>query len=260
MNKTKIDWCDSTWNPVTGCLHGCKYCYARGQAHRFAGYAKLSDTNKEVPIQVYGANARIAALKYPLFKDTPNGEQTAPYPFDFDPTFHRYRLDDYKNKKGRTIFVGSMTDLFGDWVPGEWIEEVFKACENAPQHRYLFLTKNPKRYESLLDKHFPTNYWFGWSQEGPEGDKLKHSTHHSIQSFVSLEPLQRPFEEYSIRGVDWVIIGTETGNRKNKIIPKREWIENIVNQCRIANVPVFMKNSIAGIWNEPLIQQYPWEV
>ncbi|MFR1061782.1 MAG: DUF5131 family protein [Enterocloster sp.] len=60
------------------------------------------------------------------------------------PTFHKYRLNEYQNKKSRNIFVCSMADLFGEWVPDEWIEEVFEACDNAPQHNYLFLTKNPK--------------------------------------------------------------------------------------------------------------------
>ena len=86
----------------------------------------------------------------------------SPYPFDFEPTFHKYRLNEYQNKKGRNIFVCSMADLFGDWVPDEWIEEVFKACHDATQHNYLFLTKNPERYAELgmpCDNYL----WYGTS-------------------------------------------------------------------------------------------------
>ncbi len=153
-----------------------------------------------------------------------------------------------------------MADLFGEWVPEEWIEEVFVACENAPQHNYLFLTKNPKRYEKLLDKYMPSNMWFGWSQTGPMGDRTIFTTHHSVKIFVSIEPLLEPFTEFHIRGVEWVIIGAETGRRRNKVVPKREWIEDIVNECKKNEIPVFMKSSLAEIWGEPLIQEFPKEL
>lgn len=241
MEKTKIDWCDSSWNPVTGCLHGCEYCYARSIANRFGCHAKAEN---DVEVVVYP------------WKDSESGKKL-PYPFDFHPTFHRYRLNEYLNKKGRNIFVCSMADLFGDWVPDSWIEEVFEACEGAPQHNYLFLTKNPKRYEKLLDRYMPPNMWFGWSQTGPMGADFSFTTHHSVQTFISIEPLLKPFEEYHIRGVDWVIIGAETGHRKDKVIPKHEWIESIVEQCKEADIPVFMKSSLAEIWGKPLMQEFP---
>ena len=243
MNKTKIDWCDSTWNPVTGCLHGCEYCYARGIANRFGFGAYEPNIDERV-----------------LIEPAVSAGKKVPYPFNFEPTFHKYRLNEYQNKKGRNIFVCSMADLFGEWVPDEWIEEVFNACENAPQHNYLFLTKNPKRYERILDRYMPPNMWFGWSQTGPMGNKCDFTTHHSIKTFISIEPLLEPFKEFHIRGVDWVIIGAETGRRKNKVVPERKWIEHIVNKCREGNIPVFMKSSLADIWGEPLIQEFPEEL
>ena len=243
MEKTKIDWCDSTWNPVTGCLHGCEYCYARRIAERFSGKRVLK----------YGARAE-------LFEQTCTAGKAEPYPFGFKPTFHRYRLNEYQSKKGRNIFVCSMADLFGEWVPDEWIEEVFEACERATQHNYLFLTKNPKRYEKLLDRYMPPNMWFGWSQTGPMGNKCDFSTHHSVKTFISIEPLLEPFEKFHIKGIDWVIIGAETGRRKNKIVPERKWIEDIVNVCRENQIPVFLKSSLADIWGEPLIQEFPAEL
>ena len=143
MKETKIEWCDSTWNPVTGCFHGCEYCYARGIAKRFGG---ASRTDYEGDCDWCAeAEGRIHDLHDPV-EDPDRGKSKAPYPFEFDPTFHRYRLKQPKVwHEPRVIFVCSMADLFGEWVPDEWIDEVFKVCEEAPQHTYLFLTKNPSR-------------------------------------------------------------------------------------------------------------------
>lgn len=148
MEKTKIDWCDSTWNPVTGCYNECGYCYARRIAERFGGSQN---------------HANIFDLAEPVRGE--DGKAKA-YPYGFSPTFHRYRLEDYKDKEGRNIFVCSMADLFGEWVPDSWIDEVFAACEKAPQHQYLFLTKNPQRYADL-DRAgklpITDNIWYGTS-------------------------------------------------------------------------------------------------
>lgn len=245
MNKTKIDWADSTWNPVTGCLHGCNYCYARRMAKRFGMATTDGDCH------IYSGDV----------KDYDNAVHSGPYPYGFAPTFHRYRLNEPSQmKKPQNIFVCSMADLFGEWVPDEWIREVFKACEAAPQHRYLFLTKNPKRYEKVLDRYFPPNMWFGWSQDGPMGDTLNHSTHPSILSFVSLEPLRRPFSTFNIKGLYWAIVGAETGNRAGKVVPEKAWVDSIVAECRRNYVPIFMKESLRGLMGKNFIQEYPWEV
>lgn len=258
MNKTKIDWCDSTWNPVTGCLHGCEYCYARGIAKRFGGWTdsdgdmyhdEFFKNESEVreldkPLQVFREGQSIFSGKW----------QNAPYPYDFIPTLHRYRLNDYISKKGRNIFVCSMSDLFGDWVTDSWIEEVFKACEKAPQHNYLFLTKNPKRYEELGEKGMlpdSPNMWFGFSQT----ETINKSLYIPAGNiFVSVEPI---LKETRPCLTDWVIVGAETGRRKDKVIPKREWIEQIVEDCKKYHIPLFMKSSLADIWGEPLIQEFP---
>jgi len=240
MNKTDIEWCDQTWNPITGCLHGCEYCYAKKIVNRFGG-GKSWDRGS-----YYSEKLHVLFTK-----------PEKPYPFYFEPTLHRYRLDEPQHiKKPQNIFVCSMADLFGEWVPDEWIEAVLDACEKAPQHRYLFLTKNPKRYEKYINRYMPSNMWFGWTQTKPCG--LIFSTHHSWQSFLSLEPIQAEFPLPNPQ-CDWVIVGAETGNRKGKVIPKREWIENIVRECRLHGIPVFMKDSLKKTWGEPLIQEYPWD-
>ena len=260
MDKTKIDWADSSWNPVTGCLHGCPYCYARKIARRFGKPLVNSDHAEIIHIDYplrYHNNSSLVVLN-----DKPRSPYSAfaHYGF-FNPTFHRYRLNDYLHKKGRTIFVCSMADLFGDWVPDEWIEEVFRACEAAPQHRYLFLTKNPKRYEKLHDNNiFPNkdNFWFGTTITRPS-DEIPYfqEPSPSYKGFVSIEPILEPFAGLAVS--DWVIIGAETGQRKDRIIPERWWIEEIVESCQYFGKPVFMKESLRPIWGDDLIQEYPWD-
>lgn len=252
--NTKIDWCDSSWNPVTGCLHGCEYCYARRIAKRFDGGCEFSSHGKYLP--EYGEVIHIV--------DAPgvmrDGRKAA-YPFGFAPTLRRDRLGQPKKwSEPRTIFVCSMADLFGEWVPDEWIEEVFKACEAAPQHRYLFLTKNPSRYESVLSKPMPDNMWFGWSQEGPIGNKAVFRTDADVlvNTFVSIEPLLRPFEKFHIKNIGWAIVGAETGNRKNKVIPEKKWIMDIAEACAREGVPLFMKESLREIMGDDFRQEFPW--
>lgn len=255
--NTKIDWCDSSWNPVTGCQHDCEYCYARSLAKRYGGFDHDENKNPVGTQLVIG----IQELDKPKHIMRKNGLHKAPYPWFFIPTLHRYRLDQpQKWSEPRTIFVCSMADLFGSWVPDEWIEEVFNACKAAPQHRYLFLTKNPSRYESVLSKPMPDNMWFGWSQEGPIGNKAVFRTDADVlvNTFVSIEPLLRPFEKFHIKNIGWAIVGAETGNRKNKVIPEKKWIMDIAEACAREGVPLFMKESLREIMGDDFRQEFPW--
>lgn len=277
--KTKIDWADATWNPVTGCLHGCEYCYARKIAERFGGYdgaslvglaaymyaktlehAELVETWEDVKFQVW-------SKKDEHGQPAPGAHYVrAPYPFGFKPTFHRELLDVPQTwKKPRTIFVCSMADLFGAWVPDKWIKEVFDACRKAPQHRYLFLTKNPQRYIDLRNQgvlprwNEAHNLWFGSTatkkQDKVLGDSLAYNT------FMSIEPILEPFDNLGDRAciVDWIIVGAETGNRKGKITPEKGWIMEIAEGCRRTNTPIFMKESLREIMGKDFIQEFPWQ-
>lgn len=298
MNKTKIDWCDSTWNPVTGCLHGCEYCYARSIAHRFSGGGENWTDDKTIALdeKMYGEEQ----------------EKAMPYPYGFIPTLHRYRLNDYIGKQRRNIFVCSMADLFGKWVPDDWKIEVLDACKKAPQHNYIFLTKDPigysiwpsKKYPKFDDIHaYTENMWLGVTYTGTErleghyqeweiGNGLTTWSNFwylwrmsgailptKAHKFISIEPLScdicevederesgKLLEHFLLPDkhvvcskpfFEWIIVGAETGRRKNKIVPKREWIEKILSLCRKADIPLFMKSSLADIWGKPLIQEFP---
>ena len=253
--KTLIDWADASWNPVTGCKHGCEYCYARGIARRFG--CKIEGTM---------GNA-LAVLEDPYVS---MDGVTKPYPYEFLPTYHRYRLDEpQKWKKPKNIFVCSMADLFGEWVPDIWITEILDACRKAPQHRYLFLTKNPDRYDALEDVGILTkhdrNFWLGSTVTVETRDKLHYcSWMHTFQSCEPMlapwPPAGKPNRESMANGwlPEWVIFGAETGNRKGKVVPEKAWIDNAVQMCRNMGAKVFMKESLRGIMGEDFRQEFPW--
>lgn len=258
MKKTKIDWADSTWNPVTGCNHDCDYCYARKQAGRFGGFDHDDAKNPVGTRLAIG----VQELDKPYYIMRNNGLQKAPYPWFFTPTFHRYRLEEPQHwKKPCTIFVGSMCDLFGAWVPDEWIREVFKACEAAPQHRYLFLTKNPARYLTLakagkLPKQ--DNLWFGTTITAPDEPFFFSAYYHC---FVSIEPIFSLFDMGGFNNwIEWIIVGAETGHRKGKVIPEKRWLEGIERYCFASCTPLFMKESLRPIMGDEFRQEFPWEV
>ncbi len=258
MNKTKIEWCDSTWNPVTGCFHGCGYCYARKIAERFKPF--------DLPhISEKGIFEKLNELDTPIITACKDGkDRVCAYPYGFEPTLHRYRLGEYEKKKGRTIFVCSMADLFGDWVPDSWIEDVFSACEEAPQHRYLFLTKNPKRYIDLANAgKLPAkdNMWYGATATTPDETFFYGGAWHT---FVSIEPILRDYSG-EINGMcdtfaQWVIVGAETGNRNGKIVPEKSWIDDITVTCLENNISLFFKDSLIPIVGEQnMFRELPWE-
>lgn len=262
MNKTKIEWADYTWNPVTGCLHGCKYCYARKIANRFGG-ASETHYNECVGEECQWCTegtGKIHDLKEPIY-DVDRGHN-APYPFGFDPTFHRHRLvEPQRVKKSQRIFVVSMGDLFGEWIPDGWQLEVYKACGKADWHKYLFLTKNPEAYSKVFyrsELDYRHNFWFGTTVTDDEsfyekgydlfestgGDQKRHA-----HRFLSIEPLLEEISDTTLRNIqfmDWIIIGQQTNPDRP---PKDEWVQSIIDQCRVANVPVFVKS--------PLYKRFP---
>jgi protein gp37 len=265
MNKSKIEWCDYTWNPVTGCLHACEYCYARRIANRFSTHGnKLTGSIHVVDNPMCGYKAHEPINSSDVRHD--------PYPYCFEPTFHRYRLDEpAKLNKPSRIFVVSMGDLFGDWVPDEWIMEVMKTVKACPQHTFMFLTKNPNKYRQLLDTYgrffFPVNAHFGATADTRHRfetatiafQKLKYEDRmegfREMKTFISAEPLLENILGNNpdwITWIDWMIIGAQTGPGAKPT--NSEWVQSIIDQCRTARIPIFLKDNLN--WPER-IQEFP---
>ena len=226
MNNTDIGWTDYTWNPVTGCKHGCEYCYAK----------KLAETR----------------LSH-IYKD------------GFQPTLWENRLNQPKEVKGgRRIFVVSMGDLFGEWVPNHWIEKVLEIVKDCPQHTFQFLTKNPARYSHF---DFPDNTILGTTITNSEQMKELATIEtekivRNNNTFVSFEPLLEDvlnkhisYPAHFFGDVDWIIIGAKTG--KNPIQPKRKWVMKILSTAYYSETPVFIKDNLD--WNKIKPNQFPKE-
>lgn len=259
MNISKIEWCKYTWNPVTGCYNGCPYCYAAKIVHRFVRADAECDNCSDCPecsgkinrgdcpdFRKYIPRERIHVLDAKKIGFFPK-KHYINFPYGFEPTLHRYRLQEPGEvKTPSSIFVCSMADLFGAFIPDEWIFEVFKACAEYPQHRYMFLTKNPMRYFSLMDSgNLPklNNMWYGTTIT-TEMDDFFYAD--GYNSFLSIEPIQGSIT-IPLTGIKWVIVGQETGNRKERIKVKPEWINGIHKTCIRAGIPVFMKNNLVGV-------------
>lgn len=217
MNRSKIEWTDYTWNPITGCTRGCSYCYARRMAYRLKG-----------------------RCGYP--EDDP-----------FRPTFHRDRLEEpYHRRKPVKIFTVSMGEFFDHEVPIEWREEVLDVISNCRHLTFQILTK---RYYNLHTYDYPSNLWLGVSQDckttDPDAIRALWLTD-ARTKFVSFEPLLGPRPDVDLHGIDWVIIGAQTGPGAKP--PKPEWVQAIIHEARDWNIPVFLKNNLN--WPEK-IQEFP---
>jgi protein gp37 len=237
-------------------------------AMRFEGkYSKLLDSNGNTTLDFHTKNTD-AGVIYTLdemkYKRLENGNiMPSPYPFGFTPTFHRYRLSDPQQvKKPQRIFVCSMADLFGDWVPDSQIQQVFAACEAAPWHTYLFLTKNPWRYIQLqnIGVEFPPYSWLGVTVTGDDSEANTRMLLGLPEcTFISAEPLlSDPKCQWNwLHRGNWTIIGAESGNRKDKVVPEKSWVQEIVRQCKNTCVPVFMKESLRDLMGEDFVQEWP---
>ncbi|MCD8011606.1 MAG: DUF5131 family protein [Lachnospiraceae bacterium] len=249
MSFSKIEWCDFTLNILTGCLHGCPYCYARSMTQRFCGNIKwnLAQTGK------YRKEGEIYILDEPFLDES--GQQVV-YPFGFAPTFHKYRfgcLD--RMKMGQRVFVGAMADVFGDWVPESVIKDIFRECEDHPKNSYIFLTKNPKRYSELELPDKP-NYFYGTSVTCPDDFGRLDLLPKAGMRFVSFEPLLADISAPLLSDIkngarrgnlDWIIAGAETGRKKGKIVPERSWISAVEEYAEHWDIPIFMKDSLIPI-------------
>jgi protein gp37 len=243
--KNKIGWCDMTWNPVWGCLNHCEYCYARKISKRF--YGEIYNT--ELPRYMY-SDGQLDPTYAVILKNKLK---------EFQPLFLYSQFEKQFPEKPQRIFVGSMSEIY--YWGEEWVEKVLEKVKQYTQHTFQFLTKYPEVYTKY---NFPDNCWLGVTItrecDIDESDIDYYDRLFSLEciKFLSLEPLYSSIPKDFIECFDWVIIGAETGNRKGKIIPKREWIENIGNYCRDKNIPVYLKDSIYKIYPVwPIIKEFP---
>lgn len=251
MYRSKIEWRDYTWNPITGCHHDCQYCYAKKMTASFSGDVRQNKMEKkDYSVQKPAEGSEVVyILEKPMMNEL--GKVFA-YPFGFELTFHQYRMDTLdKLKTGNNILVGDMADIFGSWIPDSWIREVIGACMARPRHNYLFLTKNPERYINNVPTGMD-NMWYGVSiARKSEMDKFNYLPAH-CKTFINMDPIledleperSKPLFQY----VDWIILGAETG--KNKVITQWNWIKGIVLQADNAGCPVFMRDSLIDIVGE----------
>ncbi len=208
--KSAIEWTESTWNPLTGCNKispGCKHCYAERMAIRLKAMGQ------------------------------PN------YVRGFKLTLHEDSLEiPLRWKKPQTIFVNSMSDLFHKDVPFEFIERVFDVMHRASWHRFQVLTKRSERLMELSPKlEWTSNIWMGVSVENSDYTfRIDHLRQTNAQiKFLSLEPLLGPLSKLNLKGINWVIVGGESGPGARPI--EQKWIVDIRNQCQRVKVPFFFK-------------------
>ncbi len=210
MAQSSIEWTQLTWNPTTGCSKisaGCKFCYAEVMSRRLKGMGqeKYKDGFK--------LRVHVDTLSLP-----------------------------YSWPSSRIVFVNSMSDLFHEDVPLDFIKAVFKVMNENPQHIFQVLTKRAHRLEIISNElHWSNNIWMGVSVENAEVvyriEHLKKCD--AAVKFLSLEPLIGPLDDLNLEGIHWVIVGGESGHRPRPM--RKKWVRDIRSLCNKAGVPFFFK-------------------
>ncbi|HUN13477.1 MAG TPA: phage Gp37/Gp68 family protein [Alistipes sp.] len=216
MRTTKIEWTERTWNPVTGCTKisaGCEHCYAETMSRRLCAMGNSKYTN---------------------------GFQSTMHPEDL--------VEPMRWKKPSTIFVCSMSDLFHPDVPFDFIDKVFGVIRNTPQHNYQILTKRAERMaEYFSTRVIPSNVWIGVTVEAVKTknriDYIRNLK--ATVRFISCEPLLEDLGELNLNGINWIIVGGESGVQARPM--KEEWVLNIKRQAEANHIPFFFKQW--GTWS-----------
>ncbi|GAA6353179.1 phage Gp37/Gp68 family protein [Parabacteroides merdae] len=222
MAESKIEWTDKTWNPITGCTKkstGCLHCYAEVMARRLKAMGQEKYTN------------------------------------GFTVTLHERCLNEPLNWKGNhNIFVCSMSDIFHENVPFEFVDKMFNVIKQTPQHRYQILTKRAKRMtEYFYTRDIPKNVWLGVTVEAKSYrfriDLLRNMP--ATVKFLSCEPLVEDIEELNLAGIDWVIVGGESGSQARPM--QESWVLNIRRQVEEQGSRFFFKQW--GTWGSDGIKR-----
>jgi protein gp37 len=222
--NSKIEWTQQTWNPVTGCTKlspGCKYCYAEVMARRLQSMGTPGYENG------FG--------KITLLPD---------------------RLDQPRQRKKPTVyFVNSMSDLFHEAVPFDFVDDIFSTISSTPQHVYQILTKRADRMETYFrTRAVPQNAWLGVSVEDRKYGVPRIAHLQQIKAstrFLSVEPLLEDLGRISLKGIHWVIVGGESGSKARPM--EESWVLKIKNQCHRSDVDFFFKQW--GSWGQDGIKR-----
>lgn len=227
QDNASIEWAQWSWNPITGCKHDCPYCYARDIAKRF--YPQGFDTSIYPCRFSAPANTKVPAKA---------GDDTA-----------------YRN-----VFTGSMADIFGRWVPEEWITLVIDRVRENPQWNFLFLTKFPQRVHEFGE--MPTNAWMGTTVDCQErvanAEKAFAKMGGGIK-WLSIEPMLTPLTFTRLDLFDWVVIGGASKSAQTpEWVPPFDWVADLHRQARDAGCAVYHKDNL-GIGDSMRLKEFPWE-
>lgn len=215
MRTTKIEWTERTWNPVTGCnkvSEGCRHCYAEMMTRRLFSMGNPKYVNNFIPTE---------------------------HPEDL--------LEPYNWRKQSTVFVCSMSDLFNEKISFNFIDKVFDVIKDTPQHTYQILTKRAKRMAEYFEgKIIPPNVWIGVTVENKKAIERIDSIRHldAKVKFLSCEPLLEDLGKIELNGINWIIVGGESGVSARRMDEK--WVINLMNQAHQQNIPFFFKQW--GTW------------
>jgi len=230
QDSTSIEWAQWSWNPITGCKHDCPYCYARDIATRFTNLYKNGFEPSLWPHRIWAPEN----TKVPAQAST----DTA-----------------FKN-----VFTGSMADLFGRWVPAEWIRMVIDSVVRNDQWNFLFLTKFPQRVHEF--GQMPKNAWMGTTVDCQErvanAEKAFAKMGGGIK-WLSVEPMLTPLKFKRLDLFDWVVIGGASRSAQTPAwVPPFDWVADLHEQARAAGCAVYHKDNL-GIGNDIRLKEFPWE-
>lgn len=250
FNETNdnVEWARWTWNPITGCLHNCAYCYARDIATRFYEYLEKSE--------------RFAPVFYPERLLAPKNTKLPQMDMFTDPV---------EQLGKQNVFVCSMADLFGKWVPTEWIEAVLQQAWDNPQWNFLFLTKFPIR---MAEFEYPPNTWIGTTVDTQYAVERAEKAFRKVRAsgykgvaWLSCEPMMEKLTFTSLEMFDWVVVGGASKSTQTpEFRPPFTWIVHLWNQAKALDLPVYMKTNLwlddahKGIEVPNRVREYPEKV
>lgn len=226
QDNTSIEWAQWSWNPITGCKHDCPYCYARDIAKRF-------------------------------------------YPQGFEPSIHPGRFSAPSNTKVPdkakedisygNVFTCSMADLFGRWVPAEWIDRVMKAVDENEQWNFLFLTKFPNRFAEV--KNIPANAWLGTTVDCQARVANAEKSFAKVKTgikWLSVEPMLTPLKFKNLEVFNWIVIGGSSRSEQTPAwTPPFDWVADLHAQARKAGCAIYHKDNL-GFSEEMRLKEFPW--